>query len=106
MSVSEQDKLGVQAKRIHQGQNIDVYSRPVSPDHNGGESVAVAFLNKRNERTEAVFKLSDLELKDQAGFSATDIFSGKDLGSFKPEDTFRGAVNPTGILLVRFLIQK
>ena len=98
--------MGVQAKRIYKGQNVDVYRKPVSPDHKGRQSAAMAFLNKRNARTEAVFKLSDLGLMNKAGFTATDIFSGKDLGSFKPEDTFRGAVNPLGILLVKFLLQE
>ena len=98
--------MGVQAKRIYKGQNIDVFRKPVSKDHNGREAVALAFLNKRNAGTKAVFKLSELGLMSKAGFRATDIFSGKDLGSFKPEDTFRGAVNPLGILLVKFLLQE
>ena len=38
--------MGVQAKRIIKGQNIDVYSRPVFPVHNGASSVAVAFLSR------------------------------------------------------------
>ena len=98
--------MGVQAKRIYKGQNIDVFRKPVSKDHDGREAVALAFLNKRNAGTKAVFKLSDLGLMSKTGFRATDIFSGEDLGSFKPEDTFRGDVKPTGILMVNFLSQK
>ena len=78
-------------------------TRPLSPDHNGKKSVAVAFLNKKTSGTQkAVFKLSDLGLDNAGGYRATEIFSGKDLGYFKPGDTFTGAVNPTGILLVKF----
>ena len=99
--------MGVQAKRIYKGTYIDVYSRPVSPDHNGKKSVAVAFLNKKTGGTlKAVFKLSGLGLNSRAGYRATDIFSGKHLGTFKPQDTFRHDVNPTGILLVKFISQK
>ena len=35
---------------------------------------------------------------------ASDVFTGKDLGSFKPRDIFNGIVNPTGILVVKFSI--
>ena len=99
--------MGVQAKRIYKGRYIDVYSRPVSPDPHGKRSVAVAFLNKKTAGTlKAVFKLSGLGLNNKAGYRATDIFSGKHLGTFKPQDTFRHDVKPTGILLVKFLSQK
>ena len=99
--------MGVQAKRIYRGRNIDVYSRPLSPDHNGKKSMAVAFLNKKTVDTrKAVFKVSDLGLDNAGGYRATEIFSGKDLGLFKPEDTFVYDVNPTGILMVKFLNQK
>ena len=96
--------LGVQAKRIIAGQNIDVYSRPVFPVHNGASSVAVAFLNKWTAGTplKVSFKLSDLGMDHPGGYRATEIFTGDDLGYFKPGDTFTGAVNPTGILLVKF----
>ena len=98
--------MGVQAKRIIKGQNIDVYSRPVFPVHDGKRSVAVAFLNKWTAGTplKVSFKLSDLGMDNAAGYRATEIFSGNDLGFFKPEDTFSDAVNPTGILLVKFSI--
>ena len=46
-----QDKLGVQARRIYKGTYMDVYSRPVSPDPHGKRSVAVAFLNKKTAGT-------------------------------------------------------
>ena len=98
--------MGVQAKRIIKGQNIDVYSRPVFPVHNGKKSVAVAFLNKWTAGTplKVSFKLTDLGMDNAGGYRATEVFSGKDLGFFQPEDTFSDAVNPTGILVVKFSI--
>merc|ERR1719213_662818 len=101
-----QDMMGVQAKRIIKGQNIDVYSRPVYPVHGGKMSVAVAFLNKWTAGTplKVSFKLSDLGLDHSGGYRATEVFSGTDLGFFKPTDTFTNTVNPTGILLVKFSI--
>ena len=102
-----QDRMGVQAKRIYSWRSMDVYSRPLSPDHSGRRSVAVAFLNKKTTGTLRVpFKLTELGLDGREGYRATEIFSGKDLGFFKPEDTFREDDKPTGILLVNFLSQK
>ena len=96
--------MGVQAKRVISGQNIDVYSRPVFPVHGSLTSLAVAFLNKWTAGTplKVNFKLSGLGLDYDGGYRATEIFSGDDLGYFKPGDTFTGSVNPTGILLVKF----
>merc|ERR1711892_1302782 len=99
-----QDPMGIQAKRIIKGKEIDVYSRPVMPVYKGKTSVAVAFLNRWNEGTplEVKFTLKDLGLDHPGGYQAFEIFTGKKLGSYKPGDSFSGSVNPTGILLVRF----
>jgi len=101
-----QDPLGVQAKRIVAGQNIDVYSRPVMPVFGDKNSVAVAFLNKWTAGTplKVSFKLTELGLDHPGGYRASDVFTSKDLGSFKPRDIFNGIVNPTGILVVKFSI--
>merc|ERR1712227_815777 len=82
-----QDPLGVQAKRIVAGQNIDVYSRPVMPVFGDKTSMTVAFLNKWTAGTplKVSFKLTDL-------------------GPYKPSDLFSGSVNPTGILVVKFTV--
>merc|ERR1719206_716421 len=47
---------------------------------------------------------SSLGLDHPAGYSAVDLFTGVDLGTFKPSDTFSSNVNPTSILLVKFNI--
>ena len=102
----KQDKLGQQAKRIFRGWEIDVYKRELSPDNHGMNPVAVAFLNKNPSRTQkASFRLADLGLNHAAGYQATEIFSGEELGQghFKPYDILRHDVKPTGILLVKFV---
>ena len=88
------------------GQNIDVYSRPVMPTFGDKTSVAVAFLNKWTQGTplKVSFKLTDLGLDHATGYRASDVFTGQDLGLFKPDDTFNDSVNPTGILVVKFSI--
>ena len=98
-----QDRLGVQAKRIYSWRTMDVYSRPLSPDQSGRRSVAVAFLNKKTAGTLRVpFKLTDLGLDNWEGYFATEIFSGQELGHLDQGDFFYADVKPTGILLVNF----
>ena len=41
--------------------------------------------------------VSDLGLKDSGGYKITEVFDGTDLGTFKPSDTFKVYVNPTGV---------
>jgi len=99
-----QDPMGVQAKRIIKGKYVDVFSRPIMPSYNGKTSVAVAFLNRWNEGTplKIKFTLHDLGLDHPGGYQASEVFTGRELGSYKPSDAFTSSVNPTGILLVRF----
>jgi len=102
----DQDPLGIQAKRLVAQQHIHVYSRPVMPLYNGKASVAVAWLSRWTEGTPLKISctLSSLGLDHPAGYAATDLFTGVELGTFKPSDTFSSSVNPTSILLVKFNI--
>jgi len=102
----DQDPLGIQAKRLVAQQHIHVYSRPVMPLYKGKASVAVAWLSRWTEGTplKVSCTLSSLGLDHPAGYAATDLFTGVQLGTFKPSDTFSSSVNPTSILLVKFNI--
>ena len=100
----DQDPLGVQAKRIIKEEYIHVFTRPLMPIYKGNTSMAVAFLNRWNQGTPLTvkFTLQALGLNHPGGYQAWDAFSGTSLGQLKPEDSFIGSVNPTGVLLIRF----
>ena len=112
-----QDPLGVQAKRLLQKNYIDVWSRPVMPLYQGKASVAVAWLSRWTEGTPLKIscKLSSLgELSQRfpdlpagldhpGGYLATDLLTGLALGTFNPADTFTNSVNPTSILVVKWV---
>jgi len=102
----DQDPLGKQAKRILVQQHIHVYTRPVMPMYKDKASVAVAWLSRWTEGTPLTVScnLTSLGLDHPQGYLATDLFTGRQLGTFKPEDTFTSSVNPTSILLVKFSI--
>jgi len=106
----DQDPMGVQAKRILAGQHIHVYTRPVMPTYKNDilleTSYAVAWLSRWTEGTplKVSSNLTAMGLDNPSGYEATELFTGRSLGKFKPEDTFTGSVNPTSILLVKFTV--
>jgi len=102
----DQDPLGIQAKRILVQEHIHVYIRPVMPMYKDKASVAVAWLSRWTEGTPLTVScnLTSLGLDHPQGYLATDLFTGRQFGTFKPEDTFTSSVNPTSILLVKFSI--
>lgn len=102
----DQDPLGIQATRVARIKDIDVFTRPIMPLYKSKTSVAVAFLNRWTEGTplKVKFELHGLGLDHSDGYDVTEVFTGKNMGIFKPWDTFHGEVNPTGILLLRFNI--
>jgi len=76
------------------------------PVYKDRASVAVAWLSRWTEGTPLTVScnLTSLGLDHPEGYLATDLFTGRELGTFKPEDTFTSSVNPTSILLVKFSI--
>jgi len=106
----DQDPMGVQAKRILVQKYIHVYRRPVLPTYKNGiileTSYAVAWLSRWTEGTplKVSSNLTSMGLTNPSGYEATDLFSGRILGKFKPSDNFTGSVNPTSILIVKFKV--
>ena len=78
--------------------------RPVMPVLGSRTSVAVAFLNKWTAGTplKVSLKLTSANgLDNPGGYRATDVIQGKDLGLYKPGDTFNASVNPTGKWIIQ-----
>jgi alpha-galactosidase len=80
----DQDKLGKQAKRLFSGDEIEIWSRPLSDG-----SVALAIFNLSHDRN--VMRGLKLPL-EQAGFPngahARDLWADKDLGMIKDSNVF------------------
>ena len=70
----------------------------------GKYSYAVGVLNRWAAGTpiRVSVTLKSLGLDNVGGCLVTDVFSGKRLGSFSPEDTFTVDVNPTGNFMNSF----
>ncbi len=80
----DQDKLGKQAERVFSGDEIEIWSRPLSDG-----SVALAIFNLSHDRN--VMRGLKLPLK-QVGFAngahARDLWAAKDLGMIKDTNVF------------------
>ncbi|RZU41631.1 glycoside hydrolase family 27 protein [Edaphobacter modestus] len=80
----DQDKLGKQAERVFSGDEIEIWSRPLSDG-----SVALAIFNLSHDRN--VMRGLKLPLK-QVGFAngahARDLWAAKDLGMIKDTNAF------------------
>ena len=72
--------------------------KPVLPKVGNKLSAAVAFVNRRTDgiarNISAVLKNIGLDLS--TGYSVQELFDGKNLGTYRPNDTLQVKVNPTG----------
>ena len=78
---------------------MSVWVKPVTP--RGSAAVAFLYEAQSGGPAKVALTLSDLGLKNTAGYDVMEAFDGKHLGVFKPNMTFSCFVNPTGVFLIR-----
>ncbi|XP_037947115.1 alpha-N-acetylgalactosaminidase-like [Teleopsis dalmanni] len=102
----DQDPLGIQGRRVTLRNNIEVWTRPITPVSTSGEySYAVAFVSRRTDGAPYTTKfiLQEIGLRNIRGYSAVDLFDSKiRLGKFKSISTFETRVNPNGVTFFKF----
>ncbi|KAK2717676.1 alpha-N-acetylgalactosaminidase-like isoform X2 [Artemia franciscana] len=103
-----QDPLGNQGRRVYKESGIEIWMKPVTPVINGKYSYAVAFLNRRTDGTpsEVSVGLKELGLNHEKGYKVLELFDKKDLGVKDPVDRVKVDVNPTGVVLLKFIALK
>ncbi|XP_047497548.1 alpha-N-acetylgalactosaminidase-like [Penaeus chinensis] len=101
-----QDPLGIQGRRISKENNIEMWTRPISPSHGDDHSYAVAVLSQRTDGTPTAVTLTlkSLGLTSADGYHVTDLFDNYSLGVVHPDDQVKLHVNPTGVVLLRCLL--
>lgn len=76
-----QDRLGIQGRRVFVEKNIEIWTRPVRPIVRGFSSYAVAFLNKRTDGSPfwVHVKLRRIGLTEAKVYSAQELYNNQSL---------------------------
>ena len=89
----DQDRLGLQAKRVRKDGDLEVWARPLQ----GGRR-AVVLLNRGTSATNITVHWEDLGYPDRLGAALRDLWQKKDLGKFT--GSFSASVPPHGVVMV------
>jgi len=104
-----QDRLGIQGRRIYKQKGIEIWARPILPVYRGKYSYAIVFLNRRTDGTpsEVSVTLRELGLDHTDGYHIMDLYDNYDYGIVTPERRFKVDVNPSGsVVMIRCDIHK
>ncbi|XP_067126183.1 alpha-N-acetylgalactosaminidase [Centruroides vittatus] len=99
-----QDKLGIQGKRIYMEKKVEIWTRPINPVRNEFYSYAIAFLNINSESVELSVTFKEVGLTFYNGYHVKDLFDGKDYGFIQPHDSFKISIKPTAIVMIRAIV--
>ena len=101
----DQDPMGIQGKRVNQGNGIEAWARPVTPVINDEYSYAVAFVSRRTDGHPHPFNytLTELNLSNKNGYEVKDLFDSK-RATFvvRQDEAVEERVNPTGANFYKF----
>lgn len=99
-----QDSMGIQGRFIRELDQIDVYTRPITPIKNGDSSYAVAFLSRRDDGNPMVRRivLRDIGLNHTAGYDVQDVFNSRaKTFRLRPDQLLEVRVVPTGVVFLQ-----
>ncbi|XP_064606883.1 alpha-N-acetylgalactosaminidase-like [Liolophura sinensis] len=90
-----QDPMGIQGKRRTIVSNIEVWTRPISPEG----TVAVALLNVvgKGMPTRVTVSAKQMGLSNTNGYNLTEVFDGQPIGTLTPQESYTVKVNPSGV---------
>ncbi|XKL64048.1 hypothetical protein PGB90_004134 [Kerria lacca] len=102
-----QDKLGIQGRRVFKDKDIDIWARPTEPIVNGYHSFAIAFISRRSDGAPYKYNatLKHIGLFNPAGYQIKDMYLN-DVDEFKmtilyPELPLVARIPPTGCVFFR-----
>ncbi|KAG8197067.1 hypothetical protein JTE90_004334 [Oedothorax gibbosus] len=98
-----QDPLGKMGKRVQKNGNIEIWTRPISPqDKDGKPSYAVLFFNRNTigGPTNVSVELSSIGLDSVNCYNTYDVFSPDHSVKYCPKDNLHARVNPSGATMI------
>ncbi|KAH7706860.1 Melibiase family protein, partial [Aphelenchoides avenae] len=95
----DQDPMGKMGRMVLRNVSVYVYAKPVTPTNKNGTlfSYAVAVYNDGTQPAETEFKLSDVGLEHIEGYDLQDLWSGKMLGHYLPNEVYHAKLRPTSV---------
>ncbi|KAK6059713.1 alpha-galactosidase [Cooperia oncophora] len=101
----DQDPMGKMGRLMISNDNTAIYVKPVLPKEVSDTSFAIAVVNKHLSTTYTIkFALNKVGMYRENGYQIKDLWSGKDMGTFKPTDTLTVQVPPTGAAMFKATI--
>jgi alpha-N-acetylgalactosaminidase len=99
----DQDPLGIPGGQIIADGDLEVWSRPVTPNRGATHSHAIAYFNhgNNNQTIDFAFQLQDLGLIDPEGFTVKNLFTGEQLGTMYSTDWLNATVASTETFFVK-----
>jgi alpha-N-acetylgalactosaminidase len=104
----DQDKLGIQGRRIYKHKGIEIWARPVTPIYENYFSYALAFVNRRTDGTpsDVAVALHEMGLLSPTGYRIQDLYEDVDYGVLTPQTKIKVKVNPTGVVILKADVQQ
>ncbi|XP_050441330.1 alpha-N-acetylgalactosaminidase-like [Adelges cooleyi] len=100
-----QDKLGIQGRRIYLDQGIDIWAKPIEPIDEEYYSYALAFVNRRTMGTPFVYEISlkNLGLTNPKGYIIMNLYTKDDTVKhiLKPSSQIKVLTNPSGVVFLK-----
>ncbi|VDO91704.1 unnamed protein product [Heligmosomoides polygyrus] len=98
----DQDPMGKMGRLMLNSDDTFVYTKPVMPAQVSDSSFAIAVVNRHRAFDYTVkFALNKVGMYHAAGYHLKDLWSGKDMGIFMPNDTLSVDVPPTGAAMFK-----
>jgi len=96
-----QDPLGIQGRRVHKKDGIEIWIKRILPSYGDQYSLAVAILNRRVDGTpsQVSVTLSDLGLHSSHPYHVRELFQHGDYGLLLHHQKLRVHVNPSGVAM-------
>ncbi|KAJ9599025.1 hypothetical protein L9F63_010482 [Diploptera punctata] len=99
-----QDPLGIQGKRIYNEDDVEIWTRPVSPKVGNEYSYAVAIISRRTDGYPYPVStvLQDIGLNNTSGYVFEDLYDSEATPQIlSPDSELNVRVNPTGVVFFR-----
>ncbi|XP_042212379.1 alpha-N-acetylgalactosaminidase-like [Homarus americanus] len=101
-----QDELGIQGRRVYKAGHTEMWTRPITPVHEGNRSYALVVLNQGSDGTPAMVtvKPSSLGLTYPAGYEVVDLYTNVNHGTVLPDGQLTFSVNPSGVVVTKWQV--